>query len=48
MTRPQSLVKVPCREQRAVQPLGVTCTTIRRPQDSQKRGGSRTRATEHE
>ena len=26
---------------RAVQPPGVTCTTIRRPQSAQKRGGSR-------
>nr|WP_257791800.1 hypothetical protein [Amycolatopsis albispora] len=30
----------PCLLQRAVQPTGVTCTTIRRAQYAQNRGGS--------
>nr|WP_166660996.1 hypothetical protein [Actinoplanes brasiliensis] len=33
-------VRVPCSTQVAVQPVGTTCTFIRRRQSGQKRGGS--------
>ncbi len=33
-------VRSPCREQLARQPVGTTCTTIRRAQSGQYRGGS--------
>lgn len=41
--RAQPLVRSPCRLQRAVQPVGVTCTTMRRAQAGQNRGGSSAR-----
>src|SRR5690606_19609369 len=40
--------RTPCREQRARQPSGSICTTIRRPQCAQNRGGSSPSATARE
>jgi hypothetical protein len=37
----------PCRLHRAVHPVGVTCTTIRRAQSGQYRGGSSSRRAAH-
>jgi hypothetical protein len=37
----------PCLLHRAVQPVGVTCTTIRRAQWAQYRGGSSMRRHAH-
>jgi hypothetical protein len=37
------LVRSPCLLHRAVQPEGVTCTTMRRAQSGQNRGGSSAR-----
>ncbi|MDY7089786.1 MAG: hypothetical protein SYR96_32360, partial [Actinomycetota bacterium] len=40
-------VREPCSTQVAVQPVGTTCTFIRRRQSGQKRGGSSSRAAAH-